>query len=158
MSLKQKITEDMKAAMRTGDTKQRDTIRLLQAAIKQREVDERIVLDDAAVIAVIEKMLKQRKDSIAQYEAAQRLDLANIEKEEVAILSAYMPQALSDSEIDALVTEAISETNAASMQDMGKVMAILKLKLAGRADMGKVSALIKAKISAWYWLAIAVYS
>ncbi|PTQ74672.1 hypothetical protein C8R26_1264 [Nitrosomonas oligotropha] len=147
MSLKQKITEDMKAAMRTGDTKQRDTIRLLQAAIKQREVDERIVLDDAAVIAVIEKMLKQRKDSIAQYEAAQRLDLANIEKEEVAILSAYMPQALSDSEIDALITEAISETNAASMQDMGKVMAILKPKLAGRADMGAVSALIKAKIS-----------
>ncbi|WP_164502766.1 GatB/YqeY domain-containing protein [Nitrosomonas oligotropha] len=148
MSLKQKITEDMKAAMRTGDTKQRDTIRLLQAAIKQREVDERIVLDDAAVIAVIEKMLKQRKDSIAQYEAAQRLDLANIEKEEVAILSTYMPQALSDSEIDALITGAISETNAASMQDMGKVMAILKPKLAGRADMGKVSALIKAKISA----------
>jgi uncharacterized protein YqeY len=148
MSLKQKITEDMKAAMRTGDTKQRDTIRLLQAAIKQREVDERIVLDDAAVIAIIEKMLKQRKDSIAQYEAAQRLDLANIEKDEIAILSAYMPQALSDSEIDALVTEAISETNAASMQDMGKVMAILKPKLVGRADMGKVSALIKAKISA----------
>jgi len=147
MNLKQKITEDMKAAMRTGDTKQRDTIRLLQAAIKQREVDERIVLDDAAVIAVIEKMLKQRKDSIAQYEAAQRLDLANIEKEEVAILSAYMPQALSDSEIDAFITEAISETNAASMQDMGKVMAILKPKLAGRADMGKVSALIKTKIS-----------
>ena len=147
MSLKQKITEDMKAAMRTGDTKQRDTIRLLQAAIKQREVDERIVLDDAAVVAVIEKMLKQRKDSIAQYEAAQRLDLANIEKEEVAILSTYMPQALSDSEIDALVTEAISETKAASMQDMGKVMAILKPKLAGRADMGQVSALIKAKIS-----------
>lgn len=147
MSLKQKITEDMKAAMRMGDTKQRDTIRLLQAAIKQREVDERIVLDDAAVIAVIEKMLKQRKDSIAQYEAAQRLDLANIEKEEVTILSAYMPQAFSDSEIDALITEAISETNAAGMQDMGKVMAILKPKLAGRADMGKVSALIKAKIS-----------
>lgn len=148
MSLKQKITEDMKAAMRTGDTKQRDTIRLLQAAIKQREVDERIVLDDPAVIAVIEKMLKQRKDSIAQYEAAQRLDLANIEKEEVVILGAYMPQALSDSEIDVLVTEAISETNAAGMQDMGKVMAILKPKLAGRADMSKVSALIKAKISA----------
>lgn len=158
MSLKQKITEDMKAAMRTGDTKQRDTIRLLQAAIKQREVDERIVLDDAAVIAVIEKMLKQRKDSITQYEAAQRLDLANIEKEEVAILSAYMPQALSDSEIDALITEAISETNAVSMQDMGKVMAILKPKLAGRADMGKVSSLIKAKISTWYWLTVPDYS
>ena len=118
MSLKQRITEDMKAAMRSGDTKQRDTIRLLQAAIKQREVDERIVLDDAAVIAVIEKMLKQRKDSIAQYEAAQRLDLANIEKDEVSVLSAYMPQALDDSEIDALITEVISETGAKGMQDM----------------------------------------
>mgnify|MGYP000844068484 CR=1 FL=1 len=148
MSLKQRITEDMKAAMRSGDTKQRDTIRLLQAAIKQREVDERIVLDDAAVIAVIEKMLKQRKDSIAQYEAAQRLDLANIEKDEVSVLSAYMPQALDDSEIDALITEVISETGAKGMQDMGKVMAILKPKLAGHADMAKVSALIKGKISA----------
>ena len=149
MSLRQRITEDMKAAMRSGDTKQRDTIRLLQAAIKQREVDERIVLDDAAVIAVIEKMLKQRKDSIAQYEAAQRLDLANIEKDEAVILSAYMPQALSDSEIDTLIAEAISETGAKGMQDMGKVMAILKPKLAGRADMAKVSMLIKGKISAW---------
>ena len=149
MSLKQRITEDMKAAMRSGDTKQRDTIRLLQAAIKQREVDERIVLDDAAVIAVIEKMLKQRKDSIAQYEAAQRLDLANIEKDEVSVLSAYMPQARDDSEIDALITEVISETGAKGMQDMSKVMAILKPKLAGRADMAKVSALIKGKISAW---------
>lgn len=147
MSLKQRITEDMKTAMRTGNTKQRDTIRLLQAAIKQREVDERITLDDAAVIAVIEKMLKQRKDSIAQYEAAQRLDLAGIEKDEVAVLSAYMPQALTDSEIDAVIAEAIAETGAKGMQDMGKVMAILKPKLAGRADMAKVSALIKAKIS-----------
>jgi len=148
MSLKQRITEDMKAAMRSGATKQRDTIRLLQAAIKQREVDERIVLDDAAVIAVIEKMLKQRKDSIAQYEAAKRLDLANIEKDEVIVLSAYMPQALDDSEIDALIVDAISETGAKGMQDMGKVMAILKPKLAGRADMTKVSTLIKGKISA----------
>jgi hypothetical protein len=148
MSLKQRITEDMKTAMRTGNTKQRDTIRLLQAAIKQREVDERITLDDAAVIAVIEKMLKQRKDSIAQYEAAQRLDLAGIEKDEVAVLSAYMPQALTDSEIDAAIAEAVSETGAKGMQDMGKVMAILKPKLAGRADMAKVSALIKARISA----------
>ena len=148
MSLKQRITEDMKAAMRSGDAKQRDTIRLLQAAIKQREVDERIVLDDAAVIAVIEKMLKQRKDSITQYEAAQRLDLANIEKDEVIVLSAYMPQALDDSEIDALIADAISETGAKGMQDMGKVMAILKPRLAGRADMAKVSMLIKGKISA----------
>ncbi|MBS0299294.1 MAG: GatB/YqeY domain-containing protein [Gammaproteobacteria bacterium] len=148
MSLKQRITEDMKMAMRSGDTKQRDTIRLLQAAIKQREVDERITLDDSAIIAVIEKMLKQRKDSIAQYEAAQRLDLADNEKQEVSILSAYMPQALSDSEIDTLIAEAISETNAAGMQDMGKVMSVLKPKLAGRADMAKVSALIKTRISA----------
>lgn len=147
MSLKQKITDDMKAAMRSGDTKQRDTIRLLQAAIKQREVDERIVLDDAAVIAVIEKMLKQRRDSIAQYEAAQRNDLADKEKDEVAILSAYMPQALNDSEIDVLIAEAISAAEAKGMQDMGKVMALLKPKLAGRADMAKVSTLIKEKIS-----------
>lgn len=147
MSLKQRITEDMKMAMRTGNAKQRDTIRLLQAAIKQREVDERITLDDSAVISVIEKMLKQRKDSITQYEAAQRLDLVNSEKEEVSILSAYMPQALSDSEIENLIAEAISETNAAGMQDMGKVMNILKPKLAGRADMAKVSALIKTRIS-----------
>ena len=133
--------------MRSGDTKQRDTIRLLQAAIKQREVDERIVLDDAAVIAVIEKMLKQRRDSIAQYEAAQRTDLADIEKDEVSILSTYMPQALNDSEIDILIAEAISEVAAKGMQDMGKVMALLKPKLAGRADMARVSILIKEKIS-----------
>lgn len=147
MSLKQRITEDMKAAMRSGDTKQRDTIRLLQAAIKQREVDERIVLDDAAVIAVIEKMLKQRRDSIAQYEAAQRTDLADIEKGEVSILNTYMPQALNDSEIDILIAEAISEVAAKGMQDMGKVMALLKPKLAGRADMARVSTRIKEKIS-----------
>jgi uncharacterized protein YqeY len=147
MSLKQKITEDMKAAMRSGDTKQRDTIRLLQAAIKQREVDERIELDDAAVIAVIEKMLKQRRDSIAQYEAAQRQDLVNVEKDEISVLSAYMPQALSESEIEILIAEAISEAEAKGMQDMGKVMALLKPKLTGRADMAKVSSLIKGKIS-----------
>lgn len=147
MSLKQRITEDMKAAMRSGDTRQRDTIRLLQAAIKQREVDERIELDDAAVIAVIEKMLKQRRDSITQYEAAQRVDLADIEKSEMSVLSAYMPQALNDAEIEALIAEAISATKAKGMQDMGKVMALLKPKLAGRADMAKVSTLIKGKIS-----------
>jgi len=144
MSLKQKITEDMKAAMRSGDIKRRDTIRLLQAAIKQREVDERIVLDDAAIVAVIEKMLKQRKDSIAQYEAAQRIDLADKEKEEVSILIDYMPQALSDSEIAVLLNEAIAASNAQGMQDMGKVMSLLKPQLAGRADMGKVSSLIKS--------------
>lgn len=147
MSLKQKITEDMKAAMRSGDIKRRDTIRLLQAAIKQREVDERIVLDDAAIVAVIEKMLKQRKDSIAQYEAAQRIDLADKEKEEVLILTDYMPQALSDAEIAVLLNEAIAASNAQGMQDMGKVMSLLKPQLAGRADMGKVSSLIKEKLS-----------
>ena len=146
MSLKERIADDLKSAMRTGNTKQRDTIRLLQAAIKQREVDERIVLDDAAVVAVIEKMLKQRKDSIAQYEAAKRLDLAEIEKDEIAFLSVYMPQPYSESEIDDLIDAAISETGASGMQDMGKVMALLKPKLAGRADMAKVSVLIKSKL------------
>ncbi|MBX9894936.1 MAG: GatB/YqeY domain-containing protein [Nitrosomonas sp.] len=146
MSLKERIADDLKSAMRTGNTKQRDTIRLLQAAIKQREVDERIVLDNAAVVAVIEKMLKQRKDSIAQYEAAKRLDLAEIEKDEIAFLSAYMPQPYSESEIDDLIDAAISETGASGMQDMGKVMALLKSKLAGRADMAKVSVLIKSKL------------
>ncbi len=146
MSLKQKITEDMKSAMRSGNVKQRDTIRLLQAAIKQREVDERIVLDDAAVVAVIEKMLKQRRDSVTQYEAAQREDLAGLERDEIAILSAYMPQALSDSEIEALIAEAVTETGSRSVQEMGKIMAILKPKLAGRADMAKVSTLVKAKL------------
>lgn len=147
MSLKERIADDLKAAMRTGSTKQRDTIRLLQAAIKQREVDERIALDDAAVITVIEKMLKQRKDSIEQYELAKRSDLAEIERAEVVFLSAYMPQPFTDSEIDNLVIEAISETGASGMQDMGKVMAILKPKLTGRADMAKVSMLIKSKFA-----------
>ena len=146
MSLKERIADDLKSAMRTGNTKQRDTIRLLQAAIKQREVDERIVLDDAAVVAVIEKMLKQRKDSIAQYEAAKRPDLAEIEKDEIAFLSVYMPQPYSESEIDDLIDAAISETGASGMQDMGKVMALLKPKLAGRADMAKISVLIKSKL------------
>ncbi len=147
IDLKQKITEDMKIAMRAGNTKQRDTIRLLQAAIKQREVDERITLDDAAVIAVIEKMLKQRKDSITQYEAAQRFDLANNEKDEISVLNTYMPEPFDASEINVLISEAITEVGAVSMQNMGKVMAILKPKLAGRADMAKVSMLIKEKIS-----------
>lgn len=155
MSLKQKITDDMKAAMRSGDIKRRDTIRLLQAAIKQREVDERIVLDDAAIIIVIEKMLKQRKDSITQYEAAQRMDLADIEKGEVSILMDYMPQPLSDAEIIALITETIAASGAQGVRDMGKVMSILKPELAGRADMAKVSVLIKERLSGWssYWKA-----
>jgi uncharacterized protein YqeY len=148
MSLRQQITEDMKAAMRAGDNKRRDAIRLLQAAIKQREVDERIELDDAAVVAVIEKMLKQRRDSISQYEAAKRQDLADAEKYEVDVLQNYMPQPLNDSEIEEALAEVIAATGAQGQQDMGKVMALLKPKLAGRADMGKVSSLVKAKLSA----------
>lgn len=147
IDLKQKITEDMKIAMRAGNTKQRDAIRLLQAAIKQKEVDERIILDHSGVIAIIEKMLKQRKDSITQYEAAQRFDLANNEKDEVLVLSAYMPKPFNESEINALISEAIVEIGAVGTQDMGKVIAILKPKLIGRADMAKVSILIKEKMS-----------
>lgn len=147
MSLKENINDDMKAAMRAGDHKRRDTIRLLLAAIKQKEVDERIDLDDAAVIAIIEKMLKQRKDSIEHYEAAQRLDLAAVEKDEINVLNAYMPKALSDDEIEVFITETISEVGAKGMQDMGRVMAVLKPRLAGRADMAKVSAIVKTKIS-----------
>ena len=148
MTLKQQITEDMKAAMRAGDTKRRDAIRLLQAAIKQREVDERIELDDAAVVAVMEKMLKQRRDSIAQYEVAHRQDLADAEKYEVNVLQIYMPQALSDAEVKDAVAEAISATGAKGQQDMGRVMAVLKSRLSGRADMGKVSALVRIKLLA----------
>lgn len=147
MSLKQQVTEDMKNAMRAGDAKRRDAIRLLLAAIKQREVDERIELDDAAVVAVIEKMLKQRRDSISQYEAAHRQDLADAEKYEVGVLQAYMPQALSAAEVASAVAEAIAATGAKGQPDMGKVMALLKPKLAGRADMGKVSALVKTRLS-----------
>ncbi|SOD42434.1 hypothetical protein SAMN06298226_2774 [Nitrosovibrio sp. Nv4] len=148
VNLKQQIAEDMKAAMREGDAKRRDAIRLLRAAIKQREVDERIELDDAAVVAVIEKMLKQRRDSIAQYEAAQRNDLADAEKYEVSVLQAYMPQALSDVEVEGAINEAISAVGAKGQQDMGRVMAVLRSELSGRADMAKVSALVRAKLAA----------
>ncbi|MEO7320463.1 MAG: GatB/YqeY domain-containing protein [Nitrosospira sp.] len=148
MTLKQQITEDMKAAMRAGDAKRRDAIRLLQAAIKQREVDERIEVDDAAVVSAIEKMLKQRRDSIAQYEAAHRQDLADAEKYEMNVLQVYMPKALSDIEVDDAVTEAISATGAKGQQDMGRVMTALKARLSGRADMAKVSALVRIKLLA----------
>jgi uncharacterized protein YqeY len=146
LNLKQQIFEDMKAAMRTADSRRRDAIRLLQAAIKQREVDERIQLDDTAVIGVIEKMLKQRRDSIVQFEAAQRHDLADAEKYEVSVLQAYMPQALSDAEVEEVVSEAISLSGAKGQQDMGRVMAQLKPRLSGRADMGKVSSLVRTKL------------
>ena len=147
MSLKQQITEDMKAAMRAKDTARLGAIRLLLAAMKQREVDERIELSDADVLAIIEKMNKQRRDSINQYEAAGRQDLADVEKFELSVLASYMPQQLSEAEITAAVIETIVATGAASPQDMGKVMGVIKPKLAGRADMGKVSALIKAQLS-----------
>jgi hypothetical protein len=147
MSLKQQINEDMKTAMRAKDSARLAAIRLLLAAIKQREVDERIELTDADVLAVIDKMMKQRRDSFSQFEAAGRKDLADIEKFEMSVLLGYMPQQLSQSEIDTIVEEAVSTSGAASAQDMGKVMAIIKPKLAGRADVGKVSALVKARLS-----------
>lgn len=137
----------MKSAMRAGDVKRRDALRLLQAALKQKEVDERIELDDAAVVAVIEKMLKQRRDSIAQYEAAQRQDLADIEKFEAGVLQAYMPEALSDAELDTMISEVIASVGENGSPKIGEVMALLKPKLAGRADMAKVSLLVKAKIT-----------
>ena len=144
--LKQEITEHMRAAMRSGDTKRRDAIRLLQAAIKQREVDERIEMNDAMVIAVIEKMIKQRNDSITQYVAAKREDLADIERYEVGVLQAYMPKALNDSEVESIVEEVICLIGAKKPQEMGKIIAALRPKLAGRADMGKVAALVKSKL------------
>jgi uncharacterized protein YqeY len=148
MSLKIRINDDMKVAMRARDTARLGAIRLLMAAMKQREVDERIQLDDAAIVAIIDKMLKQRRDSIEQYERAGRQDLVDAEKFEVAVLSAYMPKALSNDEIVAAVVSAISASGAAGPQDMGKVMALLKPQLAGRADIGEVSKLVKTKLAA----------
>ncbi len=147
MSLKEQITEDMKNAMRAKDTGKLGTIRLLTAAMKQKEVDERIELTDAHILAILEKMVKQRKDSISQFEAGQRQDLADIEKAELAVLATYLPTPLSEAEINAAITAAIAEINAAGPQDMGKVMAILKAKLAGKADMTQVSSLVKAALS-----------
>ncbi len=137
----------MKAAMRAKDAARLSTVRLLLAAIKQREVDERIELDDAAVLGVIEKMIKQRRESIAQFEKGGRKDLADNEKAEVQVLTAYMPAQMNDAEIQKQIDSVISETGAASAKDMGKVMAALKGRLAGKADMGKVSALVKTKLS-----------
>jgi uncharacterized protein YqeY len=147
MSLKQQINEDMKVAMRAKDVARLGTIRLLLAAMKQREVDERIELSDSDVLSIIDKMIKQRRDSIGQFEAAGRLELAEAEKFEVSVLQAYMPQQMSEAEIAAAVAEAVVASGAKSPQEMGKVIALLKPKLAGRADMGKVSALVKAKLS-----------
>ena len=147
MSLKEQITEDMKAAMRAKDSARLGTIRLLTAAMKQKEVDERVELDDAMILGIIEKMVKQRKYSISQFEAGGRQDLADAEKAELAILSTYMPAALSDAEVQTEVAAAIAYTGAAGPQDMGKVMGVLKAKLAGRADMTAVSAQVKAALA-----------
>jgi len=147
MSLKIRINEDMKVAMKARETTRLAAIRLLMAAMKQKEVDERIELDDAGVIGVIEKMLKQRKDSIAQYEAAKRQDLADVEKFEVEVLTAYMPQAMSAAEVEAIVARAVAESGAKGPADMGKVMALVKPQIAGRADMGEVSKLVKTRLA-----------
>ena len=148
MTLKARITEDMKAALKAGEKARLGALRLLLSAMKQIEVDQRIELDDAAVVTIIEKMLKQRKDSITQFEAAKRNDLADAEKFEVSVLSTYMPQGLSAEEISALLEVALIETGAKGPADMGKLMAALKPRVAGRADMGELSKLIKARLAA----------
>nr|WP_294868021.1 GatB/YqeY domain-containing protein [uncultured Pseudogulbenkiania sp.] len=147
MSLKLRISDDMKTAMKAKDAERLGTIRLLMAAIKQKEVDERVELDDAGIIAVVDKMLKQRRDSVTQYEAAGRQDLADKEKAEMDVLTGYLPQPLTEAEIDALIDAAVVQSGAASMQDMGKVMGLLRPQMAGRADMAVVSARIKAKLA-----------
>ena len=148
MTLKARITDDMKTAMRAKDAQRLSAIRLLLAAIKQREVDERKDMSDTDVMSVIEKMIKQRRDSIEQFQKGGRQDLVDVEQFELSVLQAYMPQALSDAAVEAAVATAIQTSGARGMADMGKVMAVLKAQLAGRADMGRVSALVKAKLSA----------
>ena len=146
MSLKDRITEDMKAAMRAKDAERLGTIRMITAAIKQREVDERITLDDAQVLAVVEKMIKMRKESIAQFQSGGREDLAAKEAKEIELLQVYMPAQLSEAELDQLIAASLAESGATSIKDMGKAMALLKQKAAGRADMAAVSAKLKAKL------------
>jgi uncharacterized protein YqeY len=147
MSLKDRITEDMKAAMRAKDAARLGAIRFLQAAIKQKEVDERVEADDAAILAIIDKLIKQRRDSIAQFEAAGRADLVDKEKAELALLQGYQPQQMSDAELDVAVEAALAESGATGPAAMGKVMAILKPRIAGRADMGKASARLKSRLA-----------
>ncbi|MGX5729302.1 GatB/YqeY domain-containing protein [Pseudoxanthomonas beigongshangi] len=147
MPLKQQLTDDMKAAMKAGDKDTLGVIRLVNAAIKQREVDERVELDDAAVLAVLEKMVKQRKDSVNQYEAAGREDLAAVERAEIVVIERYLPARLGEAEILAAIEAAIAETGASGPGDMGKLMGVLKPRLAGQADMGQVSALVKKKFA-----------
>ena len=147
MSLKQQLTDDMKAAMKGGDKHSLGVIRLINAAIKQKEVDERIELDDAAVIAVLDKMVKQRKDSVTQYEAANREDLAKVERDEIVVIERYLPAKLGEAEILAAINAAIAQTGASSAADMGKLMGVLKPLLAGQADMGLVSKLVKQALA-----------
>ena len=147
MSMKQQLTEDMKAAMKGGEKHKLGVIRLINAAIKQKEVDERIELDDTAVIAVLDKMVKQRKDSVSQFEAANREDLAAIERAEIVVIEAYLPAKMGEAEIVAAIQAAIAETGASSAADMGKLMGALKPKLAGQADMGLVSKLVKQQLA-----------
>jgi uncharacterized protein YqeY len=147
MSLKERITEDMKTAMRAKDSERLGTIRLLQSAMKQKEVDERIELDDAAIVAILDKMIKQRKDSIAAFEQAARQDLVDKEKTELAVLSAYLPERLSAQELTAAVQAIVAELGASGPGDMGKVMAAVKTRLAGKADMGAVSTAVKATLA-----------
>jgi len=146
-TLKERITEDMKAAMRAKDGQRLSAVRLLLAAMKQKEVDERVELADADVLSIIDKMVKQRRESIAQYEKAARADLAAQEQFEIGVLSAYLPQQLTEAEVAEAVAAAVAESGAASVKDMGKAMALLKPRLAGKTDMGKVSALLKSKLS-----------
>ncbi|WAH64008.1 GatB/YqeY domain-containing protein [Xanthomonas hortorum] len=147
MPLKQQLTDDMKAAMKSGDKHSLGVIRLINAAIKQKEVDERIEMDDAAVIAVLDKMVKQRKDSVTQFEAAAREDLAQIEREEIVVIERYLPAKMGEAEIVAAIQAAIAETGASSPADIGKLMGALKPNLAGQADMGLVSALVKKSLA-----------
>jgi uncharacterized protein YqeY len=147
MPLRDQLTEDMKSAMKARESERLAALRLFLSAVKQREVDERVTLDDAGVVSVVEKMIKQRKDSIAQYEKAQRQDLADKEKYEISVLEGYLPKQMSAQEIEAAVAEALAQSGAKSPADMGKVMGVLKPKLAGRADMGKVSAMVKSKLA-----------
>jgi uncharacterized protein YqeY len=147
MALKERIQEDMKAAMRATERERLGTVRLILAAIKQREVDERIALDDTQVLAVLEKMVKQRRESIAQFQAGGRADLVAKEQAELALLQTYLPEPLDDASIDALIGAAVAETGAASVKDMGKVMAILKSKAAGRVDMGALGARVRSRLS-----------
>ena len=147
MALREQLNEDIKTAMKAREADKLAALRLMLSAVKQREVDERVTLDDAGVISVVEKMIKQRKDSISQYEKAARQDLADKERYEISVIEAYLPQQLSAAEIDAIVAEAVASTGAKSAADMGKVMGVVKPKLAGRADMGRVSGLVKAKLA-----------